>query len=239
MFPARQLVIQGFATRQRISLSLSTHTNPHPQATYIKIITRRPRRATKQRQQAVMANGRSVKSIVAWLESPKESNFPPTTTRSSSSGNVGRNPSWAECQARAGGGSGISLSRSGEVEDGDDSLTTLNYRSFFGQKPLGRCLDGVEEDLSKLSIEDVIARSGKTDRAVVSIDRGEKAVGNAVPKREAAKAIVASATAEDGRRPSAHGGEASVAQQSARRSGLTSNAGGQPRGGAVVKGGKG
>ncbi|RDA87712.1 hypothetical protein CP532_1793 [Ophiocordyceps camponoti-leonardi (nom. inval.)] len=158
-----------------------------------------------------MANGRSVKSIVAWLESPKENNFPPTTTTSrSSSGNVGRNLSWAEYQSRAGGGSGISLSRSGDVvEDGDDSLTTLNYRSFFGQKPLGRCLDGVEEDLSKLSIEEVIARSGKTDRAVVSIDRGEKhGGGNVVPKREAGKAVVsAAAVAEDGRRPSSQGGE--------------------------------
>ncbi|RDA93701.1 hypothetical protein CP533_4895 [Ophiocordyceps camponoti-saundersi (nom. inval.)] len=150
-----------------------------------------------------MANGRSVKSIVAWLESPKESTFPSTASIRSNSGNVGRNPSWTDYHARGGGA--IFPSRSGEVgDDEDDSLTTLNYKSFFGQKPLGRCLDGVEEDLSKLSLEDVIARSGKTERAVVCIDRGDKIVGNAVPKREVQKGVVV----EDGRRSSERGGEA-------------------------------
>ncbi|KAF4584087.1 hypothetical protein GQ602_005460 [Ophiocordyceps camponoti-floridani] len=127
-----------------------------------------------------MAAGRSVKSIVAWLESPKDTGYSvisrPEIRLSSTTTTTTTATTTTVTERRLG-----SFSRAPvEADDEQDSLTLLNYRDFFAQRPLARCLDGVTEDLSKLSLDEVFARAGRTERAVVTVVSGGKASEEAV-----------------------------------------------------------
>ncbi|PHH80958.1 hypothetical protein CDD80_5168 [Ophiocordyceps camponoti-rufipedis] len=132
-----------------------------------------------KQQPPVMAAGRSVKSIVAWLESPKDEGYSVITRpdiRLSSTTTTTTTTTTTVTERRLG-----SFSRAPvEADDEQDSLTLLNYRDFFAQRPLARCLDGVTEDLSKLSLDEVFARAGRTERAVVTVVSGGKPSKEAV-----------------------------------------------------------
>ncbi|KFH44721.1 hypothetical protein ACRE_044850 [Hapsidospora chrysogenum ATCC 11550] len=81
-------------------------------------------------------NGRSVKTIVAWLESSSADNPTPLTPRvplrSKVSPGVPPLPASSAVQVLT-----------PDVEE--YSLTLLRYRQYFTEKPLGRCLDGTSE----------------------------------------------------------------------------------------------
>ncbi|KAM4063896.1 hypothetical protein HRG_006987 [Hirsutella rhossiliensis] len=123
--------------------------------------------------------GRSVKSIVEWLEGPKQPDSPPTTSVASG---PGRKATSAASVASAPLDQPLdqpldhhrpadqSIARAEDVED--YSLTYLNYRGFYLEAPLARCLDGVDKDLSKKPLEDVFKDAEKrtaSGRTVVNV----------------------------------------------------------------------
>ncbi|QUC16094.1 uncharacterized protein UV8b_00335 [Ustilaginoidea virens] len=80
---------------------------------------------------------RSVKSIVAWLESSRN---PPWTAPRGAVANLPHDLSTSSISSSRGlQRRNRSASEASDVEE--DSLTYLGYREYFGGAPLGRCLD--------------------------------------------------------------------------------------------------
>ncbi|POR39031.1 Uncharacterized protein TPAR_00773 [Tolypocladium paradoxum] len=101
--------------------------------------------------------GRSVKSIVQWLEASREA--PLASPKSILSG-VKQNPATSTATpVQAALETERTIPHAPGVED--HSLAYLNYKKFFTNVPLGRCLDGVTEDLSKIPLEDIFKNAGK------------------------------------------------------------------------------
>ncbi|KAF4507887.1 hypothetical protein G6O67_004338 [Ophiocordyceps sinensis] len=117
------------------------------------------------------AGGRSVKSIVEWLEGPKQPDSPPATNVASGPGRKTTStvsvPSAVPDHHRH---AHQGIAHAEDVED--YSLTYLNYKGLYQGAPLARCLDGVEEDLSKKSLEDIFKeaeRNTASGRTVVNV----------------------------------------------------------------------
>ncbi|PNY27699.1 Uncharacterized protein TCAP_02376 [Tolypocladium capitatum] len=101
--------------------------------------------------------GRSVKSIVRWLEASAEA---PLASPKRVLAEVKQNPA----ASRAGPVRGLleigyTIPHAPGVED--HSLAYLNYKKFFTEVPLGSCLDGVAEDLSTIPLKDMFENIGK------------------------------------------------------------------------------
>ncbi|KAJ6443277.1 complex 1 protein (LYR family) domain-containing protein [Purpureocillium lavendulum] len=125
------------------------------------------------RQTPAGEGGRSVKSIVAWLESSGPSPSPTKSVASPRSVLSAKSPKPGVKASQS--VSTISQARSlphaptssippgADIEDYE--LSYLKYKEYFTAKPLGRCLDGVTEDLSKIPLEDIFKNA---ERAVNS-----------------------------------------------------------------------
>ncbi|KAI9899984.1 hypothetical protein N3K66_004246 [Trichothecium roseum] len=121
--------------------------SPHPSDTITTVISRtstggRRRRIIRDETPKGGGKARSVKNIVAWLESSKARGKPPPGSQpSASSGSKTSLPS-AVGPASSGGAPQIpefSFQTHPDVED--YSLTLLKYRQYFTETPLGRYLD--------------------------------------------------------------------------------------------------
>lgn len=154
------------------------------------------------------SGGRSVKSIVEWLEGPKRPDSPPAT--SVASGPARKTTSAATAASAAPTPHrpvDQAIPRAGDVEE--YSLTYLNYRGFYLEAPLARCLDGVEEDLSKKPLEDIFKdaeRKSASWRAVVNMASasaaGQKAIRLADAKTKTASADTTSTAIRGGKQDS-------------------------------------
>lgn len=97
------------------------------------------------------AGGRSVKSIVRWLEASRQA---PAASPKSVLSEVKQNPATSTAApVQEPLSTGRNIPHAPGVED--HSLAYLNYKKFFTEVPLGRCLDGVTEDLSNISLQDI------------------------------------------------------------------------------------
>ncbi|PHH88133.1 hypothetical protein CDD83_7937 [Cordyceps sp. RAO-2017] len=123
------------------------------------------------------ATGRSVKSIVAWMESPQQGQQGTEASESASSKSAAKPEARKYPSAGSAAGTATSsatgnIPKSPDVED--YSLTLLKYKEFFNDKPLGRRLDGETRDLSKIPLEQIFAEAEKrtaSEKTTVSIDR--------------------------------------------------------------------
>lgn len=114
------------------------------------------------------AGGRSVRSIVEWLEGPRQPESPPEnnilgrkTTSTVSEASAHPNHHRPDDQ---------SIAHAEDVEE--YSLTYLNYKGFYLEAPLARCLDGVNDDLAKKPLEEVFhdaKKSATSGRTVVNV----------------------------------------------------------------------
>lgn len=125
------------------SLSLQS---PHPSDTATTaLIPRTSTRSRRSRRDGTPKGGgkpRSVKNIVAWLESSKARGKSPPGSQLSASASSGSKMSLPSAARPASGAPQIpefSFQTHPDVED--YSLTLLKYRQYFTETPLGRCLD--------------------------------------------------------------------------------------------------
>ena len=100
--------------------------------------------------------GRSVKSIVGWIETSKHS--APISSKSVWSQGGQESSMTKAITLREPPSPQHALPHAPGVED--DSLAFLNYTKFFTESPIGRCLDGVMEDLSTIPLEDLFNNVG-------------------------------------------------------------------------------
>ncbi|UNI20590.1 hypothetical protein JDV02_006662 [Purpureocillium takamizusanense] len=150
--------------------------------------------ATHPQQLPVSEGGRSVKSIVAWLESSgpspsptKSFSSPKRATTTSSSPKAGFKASRslsAFSQAQLSRVSSYNVRTAPDVEDYE--LSYLKYKEYFTEKPLGRCLDGVTEDLSKMSLEDMLENAEKSAHSEPTLVRVHGIVDEATIAEETA-----------------------------------------------------
>ncbi len=120
-------------------------------------------------QTPVNKGGRSVKSIVDWIESSGPSPSPTKgviststtalTTKSPKPGVKASQPLSTISQLKRPRVPSSNVPNTADVDD--DELSYLKYQEYFSDKPLGRRLDGVTEDLSKLPVEDIFKNAEK------------------------------------------------------------------------------
>ncbi|GAO17130.1 hypothetical protein UVI_02026630 [Ustilaginoidea virens] len=110
---------------------------------------------------------RSVKSIVAWLESSRN---PPWTAPRGAVANLPHDLSTSSISSSRGlQRRNRSASEASDVEE--DSLTYLGYREYFGGAPLGRCLDR-QDDSPQASMSVRHGQQGGSEQEPATRDGG-------------------------------------------------------------------
>ena len=150
--------------------------SPHPSdSTTTALVSRTSTRSRRGRRDGTPKGGgkpRSVKNIVAWLESSKaRGKSPPGSQLSASVSSGSKTSSLLPSAARPASGGAPQIpefSFQTHLDVEDYSLTLLKYRQYFTETPLGRCLD---DEAS--SSRDEQRNVGLAPKGGFAVDKGE------------------------------------------------------------------